>query len=65
VEDRVKGYWKVAGKCPNMYLLSTNRRGGRIAQRLLAKRGRFPSLFSEELHYCLHLLKFEGAVGYF
>jgi hypothetical protein len=36
---------------------SANRRQGRIAQRLLAKMGKFPSLFSEALHFCYYLLK--------
>jgi hypothetical protein len=34
------------------YLLSANRREGRIAQRLLAKSWEFAALFSEALHFC-------------
>jgi HD-like signal output (HDOD) protein len=41
------------------YPLSSNRRGGRIAQQLLAKTWQFPSLFSEALRFCLNLLKVE------
>jgi hypothetical protein len=37
----------------------------RIAQRLLAKMLKFPSLFSEALLFSLHLLKAEGAVENF
>jgi hypothetical protein len=47
------------------YPLSTNRRGGTIAQRLLVKMWQFPSLFSEALRFHLHLLKVEGAVENF
>jgi hypothetical protein len=43
------------------YPLSVNR----IAQRLLAKTLQFPSLFSEVLLFCLHLLKVEEAVENF
>jgi hypothetical protein len=59
-----KGYWKAAGKFLKgigkllgmpKYLPSTNRRGGRIAQWLLAKTWQFSSLFSEAPHFCLKL----------
>jgi hypothetical protein len=43
------------------YLLSANRRGGRIAQRLLAKTWQFAALFSEALRFCLHSLEVERA----
>jgi hypothetical protein len=45
--------------------LSSNRRGDRIAQRLLAKTWQFPSLFYEAIRTCLHLLKVAGAVENF
>jgi hypothetical protein len=45
--------------------LLANRRVSRIAQRLLAKTWQFEALFSEELHFCLYLLKVEGAVENF
>jgi hypothetical protein len=44
------------------YLLKANRRGGRIAQRIVGKMWQFPSLFSEVLRFCLQLLKVKGAV---
>jgi hypothetical protein len=47
------------------YLLGANRRGGRIAQRLLAKSWEFAALFSEALRLCLHLLRVEGAAKHF
>jgi hypothetical protein len=45
--------------------LSSKRREDRIAQRLLAKKGQFPSLFYEAKRICLHLLKVEEAVENF
>jgi hypothetical protein len=47
------------------YLLSANKRGGKITQRLLLKTWQFPSLFFEALRFCLHLLNVEGAVENF
>jgi hypothetical protein len=44
------------------YPFSTNRRGGRIAQRLLTKSWEFAALFSEALRFCLNILKVEVAV---
>jgi hypothetical protein len=44
------------------YLLLANRRGGRIAQRLLAITWQFAALFSEALRFCLHLFKVERAL---
>jgi hypothetical protein len=63
-----------AGKCPKaigklempQYLPLANRRGGGIAQQLLAKTWHFPSLFSEAPHFCLQLhLKVTGAMEKF
>ncbi len=48
-------------KCP----LLANRRGGRIAQRLLAKMWQFPFISSELQRFCLHLLKVEEAMENF
>jgi HD-like signal output (HDOD) protein len=42
--------------------MSSNRRGDRIAQRLLAKTWQFPSLFYEAIRIFQHLLKVAGAV---
>jgi hypothetical protein len=47
------------------YLPSANRRGGRIAQRFLAKTWQFPFLFLLSAVFCLHLLKVKGAVENF
>jgi hypothetical protein len=47
------------------YPLLANRRGVRIAQRLLAKTWQFLFISSELLHFCLHLLKVEEAVENF
>jgi hypothetical protein len=44
------------------YPFSVNRRGGRIAQQLLAKTWQFAALFSEALRFYLHLLKVKGTV---
>jgi hypothetical protein len=41
--------------------LLANGRGGRIAQRLLAKMWQSPLISSELLRFCLHLLKVEEA----
>jgi hypothetical protein len=69
-----KGYWKASGKFLKgigkplgnaQITLSSNRREDRIAQRLLAKKWQFPSLFYEAKHICLHLLKVAGAVENF
>jgi hypothetical protein len=55
------GYWIASGQFLEgigkllgiaKFPLSANRRQGRIAKRLLAKIGQYPSLFSEALHFC-------------
>ncbi len=56
--------WKSRQEMPKLPL-SSNRRGDRIAQRLLAKTWQFSSLFYEAIHICLHLLKVTGAVENF
>jgi hypothetical protein len=57
-----KGYWETSGKFLKgignplgtpKYPLSANRRGDRIAQRLLAKTWQIPSIFFEVLRFCL------------
>jgi hypothetical protein len=47
------------------YLISANRRGGRIAQWLFAKMWQFAALFSEAVRFCLHLIKVKAAVKNF
>ncbi len=61
----LKGYWKAAGKCPNICRLLANRRAGRIAQWLLAKMQQYPFISSELLCFCLYLLKVGEAMENF
>jgi hypothetical protein len=56
-----KGYWKATGKCPNTCCQPIEEEV-ELPSGYWQNRGKFLSLVSEVLHFCLHLLKDGEAV---